>query len=90
MTDAAIIDEKVKIWVFFDPSTGLGQAAILPIAMSWRRRLIKFKGLIFKSTRKIGSTRIINLVCQAEGSNFELEFNTESYLWKVKKVMSDE
>lgn len=86
MTNDAVIDEKVKVWVFFDEFP----SAIFPIAMSWRRKLIKFKKLIFKSTRKIGSTRIVNLICQAEGGNFELEFNTESYLWKVKKVMSDE
>ncbi len=84
------INEKVQVWAFFDPSTSSGQVKIFPIAISWRRRLIKFKKLVFISTKKIGDVRIVNLVCASDSGNFELEFNTNNYLWKLKKVMSVE
>lgn len=74
------INEPVKVWVFFNNG-------IFPIAISWRRRLIKFSRVIFKSSKQIGQTRLTNLICEADGANFELEYNSDNYLWKLKKVM---
>lgn len=84
------IDEKVKVWAFFDPSAASGQVGIFPIAISWRRRLIKLEKLIFASTKRIGQEKIVDLVCLGETANFELEYNTTTYNWKLKKIMSKE
>jgi len=35
------IDEPIKVWVFFDSVAD--SSHIFPIAMKWRRQLIKFK-----------------------------------------------
>lgn len=86
MSYDTLINESVKVWVFFNPSAG--PAHIFPIAMQWRRRLIKFERLIFTSSKKIGETKVINLVCASDSANFELEYNNENHLWKLKKVMS--
>lgn len=75
-----IINEPVKVWVFFDHG-------IFPIAMRWQRRLIKFEKLIFSGRRKVGQTEIIDLVCASDTANFELEYNSDNYSWKVKRVM---
>ena len=80
------IDETVKVWAFFDPSAGSGQASIFPIAMNWNRRFVRFEKLIFISSRRVGDTKIVELVCASETSNFELEFNTNNYSWKVRRV----
>jgi hypothetical protein len=89
MTHETIIDEQVKVWAFFDPSASSGQG-IFPIAINWRRRLVKFSRLIFVSSKKVGEVKIINLVCASDGANYELEFDTNNYLWKLKKVMAAE
>lgn len=74
------INELVKVWVFFNNG-------IFPIAISWRRRLVKFSRVIFQSSKQIGQTKLTNLICEADGANFELEYNNENYSWKLKKVM---
>jgi len=81
------IDEQIKVWVMFDPSTSSGQVSISPIAMNWQRRLIKFTKLIFVGSKKIGQVKIVNLVCASGTANFELEYNTDNNLWRLKKVM---
>jgi len=86
MSYETLINESIKVWAFFDPSTPLG-VNIFPIAMNWRRRLIKFQKLVFASNKKIGEVKILNLVCASETANFELEYNTQNHLWKLKKIM---
>lgn len=71
-----------------DMNLGSGQVGIFPIAMNWRRRLVKFQKLIFISSRKVGEVKILSLVCSSDSANFELEYNTQNNLWKLKKVMS--
>lgn len=82
-----LIDDPIKVWAFFDPSTGSGQAGIFPIAMDWNRRFIKFEKVIFTSSKRVGQTRFVDLVCASETSNFELEYNANDYSWRLKKVM---
>lgn len=82
------VNEKIKVWAFFDPSASSGQAGIFPIAISWRRRLIKIEKLVFASSRKDGLTKVVDLVCAGEGANYVLEYNTATYNWKLKKVTS--
>lgn len=81
MTYDTDIDETVSVWAFFD-------ASIHPIAMNWRRRFVKFEKLIFKGTRRVGGTKLISLVCAAAEATFELEFNSDSGIWRLKRVMS--
>jgi len=81
------IDEPVKVWAFFDPSTSSGQSRIFPIAVSWQRRLIKFKKIIFTSSKRVGQVKIFNFICASDTANYELEYNSENHMWKVKKVM---
>lgn len=81
------VDEKVSVWAFFDPSTSSGQV-ISPIAMNWRRCLVKFERVIFSSTRKIGDRCFVDFVCASEAANFQLEFDSGNYSWRVKKVMA--
>ena len=83
MLHDTFINEPIKVWVFFNNG-------IFPVAMNWRNRLIKFKKLIFANTKRIGETKIISLVCTSDTANFELEYNTESHLWKLKKAMAKE
>lgn len=83
-----IIDERVKVWVKFDSSDPVGK--IFPVAMSWQNRIIKFKNLIFKSAHRMGEKRFINLICESDSANFELEFDSESYVWWLKKVIAIE
>lgn len=74
------VDEEVKVWAFFD-------GGIFPIAMNWNRRFVKFEKLIFSSSKKVGDARLVDLVCASDTSNFELEYNTGDYSWRVKKVL---
>lgn len=86
-----VVDEKIKVWAFFDDSLpSIGNSPIFPIAMNWRRRFVKFQKLIFASSRRVGETKIVKLVCSSDSANFELEFNNSNYLWKLKKVMGKE
>lgn len=79
------INEGVKVWALFDlPNSG---PKIFPFAMTWRRRLVKFEKLVFSSTKRVGRSRIVNLVCQSDSANFELEYNTENFSWRIKRVM---
>lgn len=77
------VNEKVSVWAFFDKG-------IFPLAMNWRRRLVKFEKLIFSTNKRIGNVRITNLICASQTANFELEYNNETYSWKLKKVMGHE
>lgn len=76
------IDEKVKVWAFFDNG-------VFPIAMNWQRRLVKFRRLIFSSTHRVGQNKIVNLICESDSANYELEFDTSNYSWTVKKVINE-
>ena len=74
----------------FDPSANSGQAfscPIFPLAMQWRRRLIKLEKVIFSSSKRVGQIKLVSLVCESEGANFELEYNSNNYSWKLRKVM---
>ncbi len=73
------VDDKVKVWAFFDQG-------IFPIAMNWNRRFVKFDKVIFSSSRRVGDSRMVDLVCASDTANFELEYNANNYIWKVKKV----
>ena len=88
MTYETLIDEPVKVWAFFDPEASSGQ--IFPIAINWRRHLIKFQKVIFMSQKRIGENKLINLVCASNTANFELEYDAAHYLWKLKKIMPQE
>ena len=83
-----LINEPVTIWAFFDPSAN--PSHIFPIAMNWRRRLVKFQKLILTTTKRIGETKILSLICASDTACFELEYNTGNYLWKLVKVMNQE
>jgi hypothetical protein len=74
------VDESVKVWAFFDND-------IFPVAMNWNRRFVKFEKVILKTSRKIGSITLVDLVCASETANYQLEYNSSNYSWKVKKVM---
>lgn len=74
------IDEAVRVWAFFDRK-------IFPIAMNWRRRYIKFDKTILMTIRRVGDVRMVDLICVGEGANYQLEYNSSNYLWKVKRVM---
>ena len=89
MSYETVINELIKVWVLFDPLASSGQA-LFPIAIQWQRRLIKFERLIFASSKKIGEIKVINLVCASDSANFELEYNSENHLWKLRKVMPKE
>lgn len=77
-----LVNERVKVWAVFDNG-------IFPIAMDWNNRRVKFKNLIFKSAHRVGEKRFLSLVCQSESANFELEFDSESYVWWLKRVVSE-
>lgn len=79
------VNEKIKVWAFFDDSPSKG-TTIFPLAISWRRRLIKIERLVFASSRKDGLIKVLDLVCAGEGANYVLEYNTATYNWKLKKV----
>ena len=89
------INEPVEVWAFFDSTTNSkisgqassGQAGIFPIAISWRRRLIKLDKVIFSSSKQVGQIKLVSLVCASEDANFELEYNSNNYSWKLRKVM---
>lgn len=87
MSSDATINEPVSVWAFFDPTAGFGQVHISPIAILWRRRLVKFAKLIFVASKRVGEVKIVSLVCAAEGANYELEYNSATHLWKLVKVM---
>lgn len=80
MMSDTYVNEVVTVWVFFD-------RGIFPIAMNWRRRLVKFQKLVFTSSKKVGEVKIVSLVCATEGANYELEYNSLDQSWKLKKVM---
>ena len=80
MSYETTIDEPVKVWALFDHE-------IFPIAMSWQRKLVKFEKLILKTKKRIGQVKILTLVCASDTANYELEYNSESQIWKVLKVM---
>lgn len=82
-----VIDEPVKVWALFDSSIHSEQVKIFPIAMSWQRRLVKFEKLILKTTKRIGQVKILTLICSSDTANYELEYNNDNYIWKVKKIM---
>lgn len=88
MSSDTLVDELVKVWCFFDNSLRPGH--ISPIAISWRRHLVKFAQLVFVSSKKVGEVTIINLVCASEGANYELEYNSQTQLWKLKRVMPND
>lgn len=77
------VNESIKVWAFFDKE-------IFPIAISWRRRLIKIQKVIFITTKKVGTVKLINLTCASDSANFELEYNSNNSLWKLKKVMTQD
>jgi|GEM_PF-5119334 len=77
------VNEKIKVWTFFDDDT----SPIFPLAISWRRRLIKLHKLIFFSTQRVGGEKILRLICAGEEANFELEYTPSTYSWKLRKVM---
>ena len=81
------VNDPIKVWCFFDEASSSAQH-LFPIAMNWRRRFVKFSKLVFASSKKVGDIRIVNLVCSSDTANYELEFDTSSYLWKLKKVMA--
>lgn len=84
------INEAVKVWAFFDDGLPRSvEGGIFPIAISWRRRLIRFQKLIFQSARKIGETKIVSLVVSADNSNYELEYNLNTFVWKLKRVTGE-
>lgn len=97
MTHDSLIDERVAVWAFFDPSANShlrqgydGQAIIFPIAMNWRSKLIKFEKVVFTSSKRVGEVKIVSLVCASDTANYELEYNSETYAWKLKKVLAKE
>ncbi len=75
------VDEVVKVWAFFDHG-------IFPIAMNWQRRFVKFEKLILLTTKMVGNNKIVDLICASDSANYELEFNADTYNWKVKRVLS--
>jgi hypothetical protein len=85
MSQDILVDESIKVWVLFNPSTP--STSIFPVAMVWKERLIKFKRLVFISSKRIGGAKMLNLVCASESANFELEYEDTHHLWKLKKVM---
>ncbi|OGD97301.1 hypothetical protein A3A49_01210 [Candidatus Curtissbacteria bacterium RIFCSPLOWO2_01_FULL_38_11b] len=94
MSHETAIDEPVKVWALFDSSISRAflrinseQVKIFPIAMSWQRRLVKFEKLILTTSRRVGHIKILTLVCASKTANYELEYNSENYMWKLKKVM---
>ncbi|MBI4037763.1 hypothetical protein HY382_01805 [Candidatus Curtissbacteria bacterium] len=89
MTSDVLINEKIKVWAFFD-ETPVNGTSIFPIAVSWRRRLIRLDKLIFSSSRRVGHEKILGLVCRGENANYELEYNTSTHSWRMRKVMSTE
>lgn len=82
------VDEQVSVWAFFD--TGQEATRISPIAMNWRRRFIKFEKLVLITAKRVGGVKLLDLICASDSSTYELEYNTLSSLWRVKKVMSRE
>lgn len=74
------VDEHIKVWAFFDSS-------IFPIAMNWRRRYVKFEKVILTTARRVGNARLLDFVCAGEGANYQIEYDTSNYSWKVKRVM---
>jgi hypothetical protein len=80
------VDEPVSIWAFFD--TGHEATRVSPVAMNWRRRLVRFDKLVLTTIRKVGGVKLMDLVCSSEGANFLLEYNSDNHLWRLKKVMS--
>lgn len=82
------VDDPVSVWAFF--GTEHEATRVSPLAMNWRRRLVRFDKLVLTTTKKVGEVKLLNLICSSEGANFQLEYNSNNHLWKVKKVMSRE
>ena len=76
------INEKVKVIAVFDNG-------IFPIAMDWNNRHVRFRSLIFKSAHRVGEKRFVDLVCRSDTASFELEFDSESYVWWLKRVIPE-
>ena len=75
-----LINEPVKVWVKFD-------GGLSPIAINWRKRLIRFNKVIFTSSKMVGETKLLTLICESNAALFELEYNSENYLWKLRKII---
>lgn len=86
MTHDMLVNELISVWAFFN-SSGSGQTKLFPVAMNWRRRIIKFDKLVLATSKRVGQTKLINLICASDTANFELEYNTDNYIWKLKRVM---
>lgn len=82
------INERVEVLVRFDSTASIGK--IFPVAMTWKNRTIEFKDLIFTSAHRIGEKRFVNLICKSDSADFELEFDSESYCWFLKRVVAQE
>lgn len=83
------INEPIKVWAFFDPLTGSGQGTnIFPIAISWRRRLIKLEKVIFTYNQREGGVILTRLVCAGDGATYELEYNRQTLNWHLRKITS--
>jgi len=80
VTYETLIDEPVKVWVLFDHG-------LFPMAMNWNKKLIKFQKMLFASSKRVGQVKIINFVCASDSANFELEYNSDNYIWRLKKIM---
>ena len=85
-----LIDEPVNVWVFFDSGQGARTVAVSPVAMNWQRRFVKFEKLILITSKRVGQAKVFSFICASESSNFELEYNSESQVWRVVKVMPKE
>jgi len=82
------INERVEVLARFDPTANLGK--IFPVAMTWKNRRVEFKDLIFTSAHRIGEKRFVSLICKSDSADFELEFDSESYCWWLRKVVARE
>lgn len=89
MTHDTLVNESISVWAFFS-SFGSAQTNLFPIAMNWRRRIIKFDKLVLATSKRVGQTKLINLICASASANYELEYNNETHAWKLKRVMPSE
>lgn len=90
MSSETLINQSVKVWVFFDWDNDRGQNVIQPIAMNWQRRLVKFEKLVLITSRRNGQEKILSLICASDSANYELEYNSQLYSWTLKRIMSKE
>lgn len=90
MSSETLINQPVKVWVFFDWNDDRRQNVIQPIAMNWQRRLVKFERLILVTVKRDGQAKVLTLVCASDSANYELEYNSQIYSWTLKRVMPKE